>query len=102
MGYFEYGVEEIEYLKKKDKRLAEVIDQVGMIKREINENLFESLVDTIISQQISTKAAQTIKSRLKEKIFDISPEILLKTSEENLKECGISARKIRYLKEISK
>ena len=38
--YFEYGEKELIYLKQKDKRLAEVIDQVGMIERTVDDDLF--------------------------------------------------------------
>lgn len=38
--YFEYGETEIEYLKQKDKKLAEVIDTLGMIERTVDTDLF--------------------------------------------------------------
>ena len=53
--YFEYGEKELIYLKQKDKRLAEVIDQVGMIERTVDDDLFSSVVHHIVGQQISTK-----------------------------------------------
>ena len=101
MQYFEYGNEEIEYLKKKDKQLSKVIDQVGMIYREVNNDLFDSLVDTIISQQISTKAAQTVKARLKDKVTHITPEVIISMNEDELRSCGIAGRKAVYLKTLS-
>ena len=58
--YFEYGEKELIYLKQKDKRLAEVIDQVGMIERTVDDDLFSSVVHHIVGQQISTKAQATI------------------------------------------
>lgn len=101
MKYFEYGIEEIEYLRKKDKALKKVIDQVGMIAREVNLDLFDSLVDTILSQQISTKAAITVRTRLLDQVKQITPETMMKVSEETLRGCGISARKIHYIKELA-
>ena len=62
--YFQYGDKEIEYLKSKDKKLAEVIDKVGHIDRTVDTDLFSSVVHHIIGQQISTKAQQTIWLRL--------------------------------------
>ena len=62
--YFEYGEKELIYLKQKDKRLAEVIDQVGMIERTIDDDLFSSVVHHIVGQQISTKAQATIWQRI--------------------------------------
>ena len=58
--YFQYGDKEIEYLRSKDKKLAEVIDKVGHIDRTVDTDLFSSVVHHIIGQQISTKAQQTI------------------------------------------
>ena len=46
--YFEYGEKELIYLKQKDKRLAEVINQVGMIERTVDDDLFSSVVHHIV------------------------------------------------------
>ena len=51
--YFQYGEKELSYLKSKDKRLAEVIDKVGMVKRRVIPDLFAALVHSIVGQQIS-------------------------------------------------
>ena len=65
--YFEYGENEITYLRNKDKKLSEVIDQIGMIEREVDTDLFSAVVHHIIGQQISTKAQATIWQRMKER-----------------------------------
>ena len=62
--YFEYGENEILYLKNKDKKLAEVIEKIGLIKRETDTDLFSSVIHHIIGQQISTKAQATIWQRM--------------------------------------
>ena len=46
--YFQYGEKELSYLKSKDKRLAEVIDKVGMVKRRVIPDLFAALVHSIV------------------------------------------------------
>ena len=74
--YFQYGETEIEHLKKVDKRLAEVIDKVGRVKRKIIPDLFSALVNSIIGQQISTKAHRTIWERMKQRLNDISPTVV--------------------------
>lgn len=61
--YFEYGDTELNYLKKKDKILGAVIDQVGYVYREVDADLFSSVVHHIVGQQISTKAQATIWRR---------------------------------------
>ncbi len=59
-SFFVYGTTETDYLKKKDKRLAEVIERVGHIYRPVDPDLFSSVVRHIIGQQISTKTQRTI------------------------------------------
>ena len=62
--YFAYGEEETDYLKKKDKRMAEVIDRIGHVERKVDTDLFSAVVHHIIGQQISTKAQATIWQRM--------------------------------------
>ena len=57
--YFEYGDTEIEYLKRKDKKLGEAIDHIGHIYREVDADIFQSVVHHIIGQQISNAALAT-------------------------------------------
>lgn len=42
--FFAYGEKEITYLKQKDKRLAEIIDKIGMIEREVDTDLFSAVI----------------------------------------------------------
>ena len=63
--YFEYGENEILYLKSKDRKLAEVIEKIGLIKRETDTDLFSSVIHHIIGQQISTKAQAISQTFLK-------------------------------------
>ena len=64
--YFSYGETELNYLRKKDKRLGGVIDRVGPIRRAVDTDLFSSVVHHIIGQQISTKAQATIWQRMRD------------------------------------
>ena len=54
--YFAHGEEETDYLKKKDKRMAEVIDRIGHVERKVDTDLFSAVVHHIVGQQLSTKA----------------------------------------------
>ena len=64
MYYFEYGEKEIDHLRKKDKKLFAAIERIGMIKREVNPDPFAALVQSVIGQQISSKAAATVRDKL--------------------------------------
>ncbi len=62
--FFEYGEREMEALSKKDEALAGVIARVGKIEREVDDDLFSSVVHHIVGQQISTKAQAGIWRRM--------------------------------------
>lgn len=100
-AYFIYGQKEIDYLKKKDRKLAEVIDKVGKIERRVIPDLFNALVNSIIGQQISTKAHQTIWERMLKAIKIITPESILSQSKTELQSLGLSFRKVEYIKNIA-
>ncbi len=96
--HFQYGEKEIEHLKKADKKLAEAIEKVGVIKRAINPDLFSALVNSIVGQQISTKAQQTIWARMRQGLGEISPVSIDTLSLEELQKFGISFKKAEYIK----
>ena len=99
--YFVYGDEEIEYLKSKDSKLAEVIDKLGHIYRQVDTDLFSSVVHHIIGQQISTKAQHTIWTRMKEKYGEVTPEIVGRADVAELQALGMTFRKAEYIKDFS-
>ena len=100
--YFKYSKRELDYLSQKDKKLEMVINEVGFIKRKINPNLYLSIIESIISQQISTKAQKTILSRFYARFPNITPEIISNLKEEELQNIGISLRKASYIIGFSK
>lgn len=100
-NYFTYGQVEIDYLKSKDKRLAEVIDKVGMLQREVIPDLFSALVNSIVGQQISTKAHQTIWERMLKLVVKVNPENILEQSVDELQTIGLSFRKVEYIRNLA-
>ena len=68
--YFAYGETEVSYLRRKDKRLCAVIDQIGHIDRAVDTDLFSSVIHHIIGQQISTKAQATIWQRMQDALVE--------------------------------
>ncbi len=96
--YFEYGDKEIEYLKSKDKILARVIDDLGHVYRKVDSNLFEGVIHHIIGQQISVAAVKTIYQRLINLVRVLTPKNILAVSDQQLQKCGITFRKVNYIK----
>lgn len=98
MEYFIYGEKEINHLKARDPVLGQAIDRIGMIKREVHTELFAALVNSIVGQQISTKAQVTVWNRMKEGLSEVTPETVGKCTKEELQSFGISFRKAAYIK----
>lgn len=101
-NYFKYSQIELDYLSKKDKKLAKIINEVGFIKRKTNSNIYLTIIESIISQQISTKAQKTILSRFYDKFTITTPDTISKTKPEELQKIGISFRKANYIIDFSK
>lgn len=101
MQIFKYGQREIQYLKERDRVLGAAIDRIGMIERAVIPDLFTALINSIVGQQISSKAAETVWNRLVEKIGCITPENIAAAAPETIQQCGMSGRKVRYIKDIA-
>ena len=95
---------EEEYLRKKDKKLKKIIDENGHITfRPVKKNQFDTLVGIVISQFISTKAANSIFKSIRE---NFNSEYLNEKHFQNLKineikKLGLSTNKAKTIKEIS-
>jgi len=101
MQYYKYGIKETEYLKKKDKKLGEAIERIGLIDREITPDLFPAIIDSIISQQISSKAAETVLKRLIDLIGELTPVNIVNIDIVKIQQCGMTLRKAGYIKNIA-
>ena len=99
--YFSYGNKEIEYLKLKDKKLGECIDKIGMVCREVDNDLFSSVIHHIIGQQISTKAQNTIWHRMKNAFCTVDAKAIVSSSIEAMQSFGITFKKAEYIKDFA-
>ena len=64
-------------------------------------DLFTALVNSIVGQQISSKAMATVWGRMQERHGPITPERIDGTTAEDLQKCGMTMRKAEYIKEIA-
>ena len=101
MMYFKYGETEISYLKDKDKKMAEVIEQIGFIKREVDTDLFSAVIHHIVGQQISTKAQETIWMRMSDSLGTVNAENILEVEPAQLQSLGMSFRKVEYIRDFA-
>ena len=95
--------EALAHLRKRDRVMRKAIDRVGPFKLKLQRDRFGVLVRAIISQQISTAAARTIRGRLVELLAPdkASPESLARLSVEQMRTVGISNQKARYLTDLT-
>lgn len=92
----------LEHFEKNDSVLHEAGLKVETLTLSIHPDPFLRLCRSIVGQQLSVKAAQTIFGRF-ESLFKhgVSPKELLKISDEKLRGAGLSYQKIKYLKDLA-
>lgn len=67
-------------------------------KPKKSKDFFGTISSSIISQQISTKAAEAVRGRVLELVGNITPEKILGVPEEKLRACGLSGQKTKYIR----
>jgi len=97
-------IQVVKEISRKDKKLGAVIKRVGActLGGQSRSSHYESIVYAVISQQLSTKAADTIGARLVDLVgHPILPKKLLKFTDEQLRSVGLSGAKARTIREFS-
>lgn len=94
--------ESIQYLCKKDKRLAKVISTIGPISYLPYEDGYAFLVHEIIEQMLSVKAGAKIYARLENLcVGEITPDVINGLSDEEIRSIGTSAAKVSYIRSLT-
>lgn len=91
----------ITHLKSNDPILASVINQITLPEWKAPKNYFNRLIESIISQQLSVKAADTIAARFYILVGEVTPENVLALETEKIRSVGISYSKISYIKDLA-
>ena len=89
------------YLSNKDKVLKKIIDQFPKQSLLLNDNSFHALINSIIGQQISVSAANSMKKKLFALKKNITPRTIKNIKKIDLKKCGLSKQKILYINNIA-
>jgi DNA-3-methyladenine glycosylase II len=95
----------IAHLRTGDAKLAALIDRAGEFTLRLDHTAspFESLLESILYQQLNGRAAATIHGRVREYFDgDPAPQLLLDTPDEPLRAAGVSGNKIRALKDLAR
>ena len=90
------------YLSNKDKVLKKLIQTYRNEYLNLNSNYFHSLINSIIGQQISVSAADSMKTKFFKLKRSITPQTVSKLRTTDLRKCGLSRQKILYIRNISK
>lgn len=97
-------IEALAHLRAADPKLAALIDRAGpfTLRLDPSPSPFESLLESILYQQLHGKAAATIHARVRAYFGgDPTPQLLLATPDEPLRAAGVSGNKIRALRDLA-
>jgi DNA-3-methyladenine glycosylase II len=88
------------FLMSADPVLGKIIEANGTVRHTPQTDYFEALCESIISQQLSVKASDTIFRRFRE-ATGVRPERVLALDEAAQKTIGLSGQKARYLRDLA-
>jgi DNA-3-methyladenine glycosylase II len=97
----EYWEEACKYLTRKDRVMKRLIPQFGTACLQSRGDAFTTLARSIVGQQISVKAAQSVWERLAALPKRMTPANVLKLKVDDMRQAGLSARKIEYLVDLA-
>lgn len=92
-----YWPEARRHLLTSDPVLARIVTHLGDEGLRPRHDAFFSLARAIIGQQISVKAAESIWQRMATALGGVNPANVLRAGEDNLRACGVTRQKSRYL-----
>ena len=97
----EYWAEACKHLVKKDRVMKRLIPQFGDACLQSRGDAFSTLARSIVGQQISVKAAQTVWHRFAALPKKMTPGNVLKLKVDDMRAAGLSARKVDYLVDLA-
>ena len=97
----EYWAEACKHLVKKDRVMKRLIPQFGDASLQSRGDAFVTLARSIVGQQISVKAAQTVWDRFALLPEGMTPANVLKLKVDDMRAAGLSARKVEYLVDLA-
>jgi DNA-3-methyladenine glycosylase II len=89
------------YLTSKDETLKFILDNFGNPIVQKREEGFASMCHIILEQQVSIASAKACYVKLENYFGKITPEIILNSNDNELRDCGISRQKTVYLKDLA-
>jgi DNA-3-methyladenine glycosylase II len=96
-----YWADACKHLMKKDRVMKRLIPQFGEACLETRGDAFVTLARSIVGQQISVKAAQTVWDRFAALPAAVEPAQVLRLKVDDMRAAGLSARKVEYLVDLA-
>lgn len=93
-------IKNLDSLGEADAAIKAAIAEVGYPEERRSDTGFANFMSIIVSQQLSVKAASTIKARVFDAAGELTPNSILQLSDERLRGCGLSHQKIRYSRHL--
>lgn len=101
----DYWDEACKHLSKRDRVMRKLIPQLGEARLESRRDAFTTLARSIVGQQISVAAAQTVWDRfaslLAPSLTNMAPRQVLALDSATMRAAGLSARKVEYLRDLA-
>lgn len=97
----DYWAEACAHLSRKDRVMKKIIPQFGDAVLESRGDAFVTLARSIVGQQISVKAAQSVWDKFSKLSRKITPSSVLKLKVDDMRAAGLSARKVEYLVDLA-
>ncbi len=101
MKILTFTPDEYEGLKARDEKMKRAMEKLPMYEREVDDDLFRSLISNIVGQQISMKAADTVWKRFLDHFKEITPLKLYEADLAEIQSLGISMRKATYIQKTA-
>ena len=96
-----YWQESIDFLQNNDKKLAQIIKKYNESMLIGSDNSLETLIRSVVGQQISVKAAASVWQKMDDLIGKLNADNVLSVNKEKLKSCGLSKQKTQYILNIA-
>jgi len=92
------------HLKKADPVIGSIVERVGPYRMQYREPSFETLVRSIVYQQLSGKVAKVIFDRVLGAVpgGKLTPEAVLKLTPARMRKCGLSKQKTAYIRDLAR
>jgi|TARA_B100001094_G_scaffold315690_1_gene355966 DNA-3-methyladenine glycosylase II len=97
-----YWAKAVEHLKSADPILSGIIDENLRPFLSPNGNVGNTLIKSIVGQQISVKAADSVWRKMSGLLGAVIPENIVLYDFQDLRECGLSMRKSEYILDFSR